>query len=67
MAAALEKLTPALSSRAMNCILTEKKGPSTWILVESITNTAGEKYYLAFTDMDEYLKWNEGWEVATRH
>ena len=31
----------------------------TWIRFESITNTAGEKYYLAFTDMDEYSKWNE--------
>ena len=48
-----------LSPIQKQTVLTEKKGPSTWIRFESITNTAGEKYYLAFTDMDEYSKWNE--------
>ena len=24
-----------------------------------IQNTEGERYYLAFTDLDEYAKWNE--------
>ncbi len=40
-------------------VMTENKGPSTWIRFEDITNTEGDKYYMAFTDMDEYSKWNE--------
>lgn len=58
MAAALMEAR-LLSPIQKQTVLTEKKGPSTWIRFESITNTAGEKYYLAFTDMDEYSKWNE--------
>ena len=58
MAAALMEAR-LLSPIQKQTVLTEKKGPSTWIRVESITNTEGEKYYLAFTDMDEYSKWNE--------
>lgn len=40
-------------------ILTEKDGPSARIKFEDIQNTEGEKFYLAFTDMDEYAKWND--------
>ena len=58
MAAALMEAR-LLSPIQKQTVLTEKKGPSTWIRFESITNTEGEKYYLAFTDMDEYSKWNE--------
>ena len=58
MAAALMEAR-LLSPIQKQTILTEKDGPSTWIRFEDITNTAGEKYYLAFTDMDEYSKWNE--------
>lgn len=48
-----------LSPIQKQTVLTENKGPSTWIRFEDITNTKGEKYYLAFTDMDEFSKWNE--------
>lgn len=40
-------------------IMTEQSGPSLRIRFEDIVNTRGEKYYLAFTDLDEYAKWNE--------
>ncbi len=58
MAAALMEAR-LLSPIQKQTVLTENKGPSTWIRFEDITNTKGEKYYLAFTDMDEYSKWNE--------
>lgn len=58
MAAALME-SRLLSPIQKQTVLTEKEGPSTWIRFESIVNSAGEKYYLAFTDMDEYSKWNE--------
>ena len=58
MAAALMEAR-LLSPIQKQTILTEKDGPSTWIRFEDITNNAGEKYYLAFTDADEYSKWNE--------
>ncbi len=48
-----------LSPVCKQTILTEMSGPSMRVKVEDITNTEGEKYYLAFTDMDEYAKWNE--------
>ena len=52
MAAALMEAR-LLSPIQKQTVLTEKKGPSTWIRFESITNTEGEKYYLAFTDMED--------------
>lgn len=58
MAAALVE-SKLLSPIETQKILTENKGPSTRIRFEDIQNTNGEKYYLAFTDMDEYAKWNE--------
>lgn len=48
-----------LSPIQQQTVLTEKEGPSTRIKFEDIQNTEGDKYYLAFTDMDEYAKWNE--------
>ena len=54
MAAALME-AHLLSPIQKQTSLTEKKGPSTWIRFESIMNTAGEKYYLAFTDMEHIL------------
>ena len=48
-----------LSPILKETVLTEKAGPSTRIKFEDIANTEGEHYYLAFTDMDEYEKWNE--------
>lgn len=48
-----------LSPILKETVLTEKAGPSTRIKFEDIANTKGEHYYLAFTDMDEYEKWNE--------
>lgn len=58
MAAALMD-SRLLSPIEQQTILTEKEGPSTRIRFESIQNTEGDKYYLAFTDMNEYEKWNE--------
>jgi len=39
-------------------VLTEQSGPVNRVKFEEIENTAGEHYYLAFTDMEEYGKWN---------
>lgn len=48
-----------LSPVERQTVITETSGPSTRIRFEDIQNTAGEKYYLAFTDLDEYAKWNK--------
>lgn len=48
-----------LSPIQRQTVLTEKDGPSTRIRFEDIQNTEGEKFYLAFTDLDEYAKWND--------
>ena len=48
-----------LSPIQQQTLLTEKEGPSVRIKFEEIQNTEGDNYYLAFTDMDEYAKWNE--------
>ena len=58
MAAALMEAR-LLSPIERQTVLTEKEGPSTRIRFEHIQNAQGEKYYLAFTDMNEYAKWNE--------
>lgn len=58
MAAALMD-AKLLSPIQKETVLMEKKGPSTRIRFEDIQNTEGDKYYLAFTDMEEYNKWNE--------
>lgn len=57
MAAALVKAR-LLSPIQTQTVLTEKEGPSTRIRFEDIQNTQGDSYYLAFTDIDEYNKWN---------
>lgn len=48
-----------LSPVERQTVITEAAGPSTRIRFEDIQNTEGEKYYLAFTDLDEYAKWND--------
>lgn len=48
-----------LSPIRKRTLLTENKGPSTWIHFEELANSEGDKYYMAFTDQDEYAKWNE--------
>lgn len=48
-----------LSPVERQTVIAEKSGPSTRIRFEDIQNTQGEKYYLAFTDLDEYAKWND--------
>ena len=48
-----------LSPIERQTVLTETEGPSTRIRFEHIENAQGKKYYLAFTDMNEYAKWNE--------
>jgi len=58
MAAALMD-SRLLSPIQSETVLLEKTGPSTRIRFEDIVNVEGEKYYLAFTDMNEYNKWNE--------
>ncbi len=58
MAAALMEAR-LLSPIQSETVLLEKKGPSNRIRFEHIENTEGDKYYLAFTDMEEYSKWNE--------
>lgn len=58
LAAALME-SKLLSPILKEVVLTEKAGPSTRIKFEDIANTKGEHYYLAFTDMNEYDKWNE--------
>lgn len=40
-------------------VLTEREGPTMRVRFEDIQNAEGDKYYLAFTDMEEYNKWNE--------
>lgn len=47
-----------LSPIERQTVLTEKEGPQTRIRFKDIQNTEGDKYYLAFTDLDEYSKWN---------
>ena len=58
MAAALMN-AKLLSPILRETVLMEQKGPATRIKFEDIQNTEGDRYYLAFTDMDEYNKWNE--------
>lgn len=58
MAAALVE-SRLLSPIETQTVLTEKDGPSARIRFESIQNTEGDFYYMAFTDLDEYNKWNE--------
>lgn len=48
-----------LSPIEQQTVLMEKSGPSKRIRFMDIQNTEGEKYYLAFTDLDEYAKWND--------
>lgn len=48
-----------LSPVQQQTILTEQSGPSKRIRFMDIQNTEGERYYLAFTDLDEYAKWND--------
>lgn len=48
-----------LSPIQRQTIMAEKDGPTTRIKFEDIQNTEGEKFYLAFTDFDEYAKWND--------
>ncbi len=57
MAAALMEAR-LLSPVQQQTVLTEKGGPSTRVKFEDIQNTEGDRYYMAFTDMDEYAKWN---------
>ncbi len=57
MAAALMD-SHLLSPIQRQTVLTEKDGPSVRIKFEEIQNTEGDKYYLAFTDIDEYARWN---------
>lgn len=40
-------------------VLAEKNGPSVRIKFEEIKNMEGQRYYMAFTDLDEYNKWND--------
>lgn len=48
-----------LSPVQQQTILTEQSGPSKRVRFLDIQNTEGERYYLAFTDLDEYAKWND--------
>ena len=48
-----------LSPIEQQTVLLESSGPSKRIRFLDIQNTEGEKYYLAFTDLDEYAKWND--------
>lgn len=47
-----------LSPVRQQTVLTENTGPSTRIKFEEIQDTKGDSYYMAFTDMGEYNKWN---------
>jgi hypothetical protein len=58
MAAALVEAR-LLSPVLQQTVLLENGGPSTRVKFEEISNTEGDSYYIAFTDMDEYNKWNE--------
>ena len=58
MAAALVE-AKLLSPIQTQTVLTEKEGPSIRIRFEDIRNTEGDSYYMAFTDIDEYNKWND--------
>lgn len=48
-----------LSPIIAQTVITEKGGPSTRIKFEALRSDQGGKYYMAFTDMDEYGKWND--------
>jgi hypothetical protein len=48
-----------LSPVLRQTVMVENSGPSTRIKFEEIYNTQGDGFYMAFTDMDEYNKWNE--------
>jgi hypothetical protein len=48
-----------LSPIVRQTVLVENRGPAARIKFEEIRNTQGDAYYMAFTDMDEYNKWNE--------
>ncbi|MGN0158099.1 MAG: SseB family protein [Brotaphodocola sp.] len=48
-----------LSPIIAQTVITEKDGPSTRIKFEALRSDQGGKYYMAFTDMDEYGKWND--------
>lgn len=48
-----------LSPVQQQTILTEQSGPSKRVRFLDIQNTEGDRYYLAFTDLDEYAKWND--------
>lgn len=48
-------LSPILRQR----VLAEKDGPSVRIRFEELRNGEGQKYYMAFTDLNEYNKWND--------
>ncbi len=58
MAAALMN-AKLLSPIKKETVLMEQSGPATRIKFEDIQNREGDRYYLAFTDMEEYNKWNE--------
>lgn len=47
-----------LSPIQRETVLMEQKGPSTRIKFEDIENSEGDKFYMAFTDLGEYEKWN---------
>ncbi len=52
-----------MESRLLSPVITQtmidKDGPSTRIKFEALRNDKGAKYYMGFTDMDEYGKWND--------
>lgn len=48
-----------LSPVQQQTILTEQSGPAKRVRFMDIKNTEGDKYYLAFTGLDEYAKWND--------
>ncbi len=48
-----------LSPVIAQTVITEKDGPSTRIKFEALRSDKGGKYYMGFTDMDEYGKWND--------
>lgn len=48
-----------LSPVERQTVVMETAGPSTRIRFEEIQNTEGDRYYLAFTDLDEYARWND--------
>lgn len=52
-----------MESRMLSPIITQTKidenGPSTRVKFEELRSDRGGNYYMAFTDMDEYGKWND--------